>query len=155
LSTRCDYGLCRRTTELGGFDDGNKLDVAAGHSDLFGTIEERASFGRATDDASEGATLTKQGEPGREFMIITAGTARVDIDASTVAHLGPGDFLGELAVISGTPRTATVSATSEMTVEVLNRREFMSLLDQSAGLGRKILVGAVKRLQMNERTKTN
>ena len=103
----------------------------------------------------EGATLTKQGEPGREFMIITAGTARVDIDASTVAHLGPGDFLGELAVISGTPRTATVSATSEMTVEVLNRREFMSLLDQSAALGRKILVGAVKRLQMNERTKTN
>jgi len=106
-------------------------------------------------ELKEGATLTRQGEPGREFMVISRGTAKVEIDNETVAHLGPGDFLGELAVISGTPRTATVTATSEMTVEILNRREFMSLLDESAALGRKILVGAVKRLQMNERTKTN
>jgi len=106
-------------------------------------------------ELKEGATLTRQGEPGREFMVISRGTAKVEIDGATVAHLAPGDFLGELAVISGTPRTATVTATSEMTVEILNRREFMSLLDESAALGRKILVGAVKRLQMNERTKTN
>lgn len=106
-------------------------------------------------EIKEGATLTRQGEPGREFMIISSGTAKVDIDGVTVAHLGPGDFLGELAVISGTPRTATVTATSPMVVEILNRREFMALLDESANLGRKILVGAVKRLQMNERTRTN
>lgn len=106
-------------------------------------------------EIKDGATLTKQGEPGREFMIISSGTAKVDIDGVTVAHLGPGDFLGELAVISGTPRTATVTATSPMIVEILNRREFMALLDESANLGRKILVGAVKRLQMNERTRTN
>ncbi len=106
-------------------------------------------------DVKEGATLTKQGEPGREFMIISAGTAKVEIDGQTVAHLASGDFLGELAVISGTPRTATVTATSAMVIEVLNRREFMSLLDESESLGRKVLVGAVKRLQINERTKTN
>ncbi|MFT5267128.1 MAG: CRP/FNR family cyclic AMP-dependent transcriptional regulator [Acidimicrobiales bacterium] len=106
-------------------------------------------------EIKEGATLTRQGAPGREFMIISGGTAKVEIDGQTVAHLAAGDFLGELAVISGTPRTATVTATSAMTVEVLNRREFMSLLDESASLGRKVLVGAVKRLQTNERTKTN
>ena len=106
-------------------------------------------------DIKEGIKLTKQGEPGREFMIIRDGTAVVDIDGSTVAHLGPGDFLGELAVLSGTPRSATVTATSAMVVEVLNRREFMALLDQNASLSRKILVGAVKRLQENERPKTN
>ncbi|MDC1388835.1 cyclic nucleotide-binding domain-containing protein [Acidimicrobiales bacterium] len=103
----------------------------------------------------EGATLTRQGEPGQEFMIISSGTAMVEIDGQTVAHLAAGEFLGELAVISGTPRTATVTATSPMIIEILNRREFMALLDESATLGRKILVGAVKRLQMNERTKTN
>ena len=103
----------------------------------------------------EGATLTRQGEAGREFMIICSGTAKVEIDDVTVAHLGPGDFLGELAVISGTPRTATVTATSAMVVEILNRREFMALLDESSKLGRKILVAAVKRLQINERTRTN
>ena len=106
-------------------------------------------------EVKEGATLTRQGEPGREFMIITSGTAKVDIDGATVAHLSAGDFLGELAIISGTPRTATVTATSPMVLEILNRREFMSLLDESAQLGRKILVGAVKRLQENEQTKTN
>lgn len=103
----------------------------------------------------EGATLTRQGEPGQEFMIISSGTAMVEIDGQTVAHLAAGEFLSELAVISGTPRTATVTATSPMIIEILNRREFMALLDESATLGRKILVGAVKRLQMNERTKTN
>jgi len=106
-------------------------------------------------DVKEGATLTRQGEPGREFMIIIDGTAQVVIDGQTVAHLGPGDFLGELAVISGVKRTATVVATSDMSLEVLNRREFMSLLDESSSLGRKILIGAVKRLQMNERPRTN
>lgn len=106
-------------------------------------------------DVKDGATLTRQGEPGREFMIIADGTARVEIDEQTVAHLGRGDFLGELAVISGTPRTATVIATSPMELEVLNRREFMALLDESSSLSRKILVGAVKRLQQNERTRTN
>lgn len=102
-----------------------------------------------------GKALTKQGSPGREFMIIREGTAKVEIDGSTVAHLSAGDFLGELAVISGAPRTATVVATSEVIVEVLNRREFMALLDESNDLAKKILIGAVKRLQQNEGTRTN
>lgn len=100
-------------------------------------------------------TLTKQGDLGREFMIITDGTANVDIDGTVVARLSPGDFLGELAIISGAPRTATVTATSEMTLEVLNRREFMAMLDESTSVAKKILIGAVKRLQENESTKTN
>jgi len=106
-------------------------------------------------DVDDGATLTRQGDVGREFMIIRDGTARVEIDGTTVAHLGPGDFLGELAIISGTPRSATVTATSAMVLEVLNSREFMAMLDESGPLSRKVLVGAVKRLQENERTKTN
>ena len=69
-------------------------------------------------DVAKDSTLTRQGEPGREFMIIVTGTAKVEIDGATVAHLAPGDFLGELAVISGTPRTATVTATSPMTLQV-------------------------------------
>jgi len=103
----------------------------------------------------DGKVLTEQGSLGREFMVIIDGTAEVDIDGSIVARLGPGDFLGELAVISGAPRTATVRTTSPMVIETLNRREFMALLDQSPALSKKILVGAVKRLQANEGTKTN
>ena len=108
-----------------------------------------------TVTAKPGSALTKEGDLGREFMIITDGTANVEIDGNVVARLSPGDFLGELAIISGAPRTATVTATSEMTLEVLNRREFMAMLDESTSVAKKILIGAVKRLQENESTKTN
>jgi len=103
----------------------------------------------------EGKVLTEQGTRGREFMVIVDGSAEVDIDGTVVAQLGPGDFLGELAIISGAPRSATVRTTSTTLIETLNRREFMALLDESPTLSKKILVGAVKRLQANEANKAN
>lgn len=106
-------------------------------------------------DLKEGRALTRQGEVGREFMIILDGTAVVRRNGRKVADLGPGDFLGELAVLSGAPRTADVVATSPMTIETLNRREFMSLLDESAAIAKKILVGAVKRLHELDSSKTS
>ena len=93
-----------------------------------------------------GRDLTVQGTPGREFMIIVEGEASVRRNGRLIASLGPGDFFGELAVVAGLPRTATVTAESEMLVETLNRRELSSLLDASPRLTKKILVGAVKRL---------
>ena len=108
-------------------------------------IKKVASF-MTTIDVREGRDLTVQGTVGREFMIIAEGEATVRRNGRLVATLGPGDFFGELAVIAGVPRTATVTAESPMVVEALNRREFSSLLDESPKLSRKILVGAVKRL---------
>lgn len=102
----------------------------------------------------EGKTLTRQGEVGREFMVILEGEAVVKRNGRTVAKLGPGDFLGELAVLSGAPRTADVIATTPMLLETLNRREFMSLLDESAIIAKKILIGAVKRLHDLDSSKT-
>jgi CRP-like cAMP-binding protein len=93
-----------------------------------------------------GRDLTVEGEPGREFMIILEGTATVRRNGRVVATLGPGDFFGEMAVVAGVPRTATVTADTDMTLEALNRREFSTLLDESPKLAKKILVGAVKRL---------
>jgi len=103
----------------------------------------------------EGRELTRQGEPGREFLIILEGTAVVKRNGRKIADLGAGDFLGELAVLSGAPRTATVVATSDMTLEALNRREFMAVLDESPSLAKKILIGAVKRLQDIDSSKTS
>lgn len=97
-------------------------------------------------DVRQGKVLTREGEPGREFMIIVAGEAEVRRDDQTIATLGPGDFFGELAVLAGVPRTATVVAITDMTVEALNRREFSTLLDDNPRLAKKILLGAVRRL---------
>jgi len=83
-------------------------------------------------------------------MIIVEGEASVRRNGRLIASLGPGDFFGELAVVAGVPRTATVTAESEMLIETLNRREFSSLLDESPRLAKKILVGAVKRLHAIE-----
>ncbi len=93
-----------------------------------------------------GRVLTKEGDPGREFMIIIEGTATVKRKGRVLARLGPGDFFGELAVVAGVPRTATVIADTDMIIETLNRREFSSLLDESPRIAKKILVGAVRRL---------
>ena len=71
-----------------------------------------------------------------------------------LARVGAGDFLGELAVIAGVPRTATVTADTDMVLSVLNRREFSSLLDEQPGIARKVLVGAVRRLHEIEPTLT-
>src|SRR2546421_12588428 len=67
-----------------------------------------------------GRVLTQQGETGREFMIIANGNATVRRNGRKVATLGPGDFFGELSVLAGVPRTATVTADTDMVVEVLN-----------------------------------
>lgn len=102
----------------------------------------------------EGRDLTREGEIGREFMIISNGTADVRKNGRKVATLKKGDFLGELAVLSGAPRNATITTTSSCTLETLNRREFMSLLDESPKIAKKVLLGAVKRLHENSNSKT-
>ena len=106
-------------------------------------------------DVKEGRALTREGEVGREFMIIMEGTAVVRRNGRKIAELGAGDFLGELAVLSGAPRTADVIASSDMVLQTLNRREFMSLLDESAAIAKKVLIGAVKRLHDLESSKTS
>ncbi len=124
--------------------------------DLFSELSNRelkkvASF-MTPINVKAGRDLTVQGKPGREFMIIAEGTATVRRDGRVIASLGPGDFFGELAVIAGVPRTATVTAETDMVIQALNRREFSSLLDGSPKLAKKILVGAVKRLHEIERS---
>ncbi len=124
--------------------------------DLFSELSNRelkkvASF-MTPISVRAGRDLTVQGKPGREFMIIAEGTATVRRDGRVIASLGPGDFFGELAVIAGVPRTATVTADTDMVIQALNRREFSSLLDGSPKLAKKILVGAVKRLHEIEQS---
>jgi len=97
-----------------------------------------------------GKVLTKEGEAGREFMIIASGTATVRRKGRKIATLGPGDFFGELALLAGVPRTATVIAETDMIVEALNRAEFATLLDESPSIARKVLSAVAKRTYDNE-----
>jgi CRP-like cAMP-binding protein len=86
-----------------------------------------------------GAVLTKQGAVGREFFLVTSGTARCYIDGKQVARFGPGDFFGEMALLDQAPRTATIVADDSMDLLVLDAREFDSLLDDAPSITRKLL----------------
>ena len=97
-----------------------------------------------------GKVLTKEGDAGREFMIIASGSASVRRKGRKIATLGPGDFFGELALLAGVPRTATVIAESDMIVEALNRAEFATLLDESPSIARKVLSAVARRTYDND-----
>ena len=81
-----------------------------------------------------GRTLAEEGTVGREFFVIERGTAEVTQNGRVVSMLGPGDHFGEIALLHKGPRTASVTATSDMTVEVLTRSEFADLLDRAPEL---------------------
>ena len=101
-----------------------------------------------------GRQLIKEGDVGREFMIILDGSAAVRRRGRKIADLGPGDFLGEVSVLSGAPRTADVVATTDMTVEVLTGGELSSLLEENVKMTKKILMGALSRLAELEKSNT-
>ncbi len=77
-----------------------------------------------------GRRLTTEGARGQEFVVILTGTVEVSKHDRKVATLGPGDFVGEIALLTGRPRTATVVATSAVVVLVIPRHRFQVLVDR-------------------------
>ncbi len=97
-------------------------------------------------DIKKGKEFIIEGKPGREAFILLEGTASVHRGKRLIATLGPGDIIGEMAILAGHPRSATVRAETDIVCEVLDRREFSSLLDEVPTIARKIMVTAIKRL---------
>jgi CRP/FNR family transcriptional regulator, cyclic AMP receptor protein len=77
-----------------------------------------------------GASLVKEGEPGESFMIIREGTATVEQSGRMLRELGTGDFLGEIALIDGGPRTASVTALGPVNALVIDRAGFSRLMSE-------------------------
>jgi CRP-like cAMP-binding protein len=104
---------------------------------------------RASDevDVPEGRVLCKEGQTGREFFLILAGTASVKRNGRKVATLGKGQFFGEMALLDRGPRSATVVADTDMTLLVLGQREFGGLVDEVSGLAHKLLAAMASRLR--------
>ena len=94
-----------------------------------------------------GKTLTKEGDRGREFMVIVDGSAEVRKKGRRLNLLGSGDFLGEIALISGGPRTATVTTTSETDLLVLTDRAFSAVTKKMPSIHASVLKALSERLQ--------
>jgi CRP-like cAMP-binding protein len=94
-----------------------------------------------------GRVLTHQGGLGLEFLLILDGGARVERDGTVIARLGPGEFFGEMSLIDGLPRSASVIAESPSVLLVVDARSFGKILDAVPGLQRKVLIALCGRLR--------
>lgn len=98
-------------------------------------------------DFQAGEVLMTEGETGHEFYAIIDGEVGVTTGGDTVAKLGPGAYVGEMALLDPGPRTATVTALRDTQAVLLSSREFYAAIDEVPGLSRKLLAGMAKRLR--------
>jgi CRP/FNR family transcriptional regulator, cyclic AMP receptor protein len=97
-------------------------------------------------DIPEGKVLTREGDRGREFFVVLEGSADVTRDSQALPPLGAGDFFGEIALVTDTARTATVTASSPMRTLVITDRAFRELLRNSPEIQGKVLTAVADRL---------
>jgi CRP-like cAMP-binding protein len=97
-------------------------------------------------DLPKGKNLTREGERGREFFVLIDGEAEVRKGGRRVNTLGPGDFLGEISLITKVPRTATVTTSGPTRALVITDRAFSQLLRHSPEISRGVLEAVGERL---------
>ena len=117
------------------------------------TRRERRTVARHMQIAElpAGADLVIEGEVGDALFLILSGEAVVLRDGVEVNRVGEGSYFGELAILDGSPRSATVRAESDVTVAVLGIRMFRTLLRELPDLAEQLLVGLAGQLRDAQR----
>jgi CRP-like cAMP-binding protein len=127
-----------------------KLDLIASVP-LFAGLDKREIqfLGKIMDDVdvADGKVLTREGARGGEFFIVLEGSILIERDGKELNRLGPGDFLGEIALIDQGPRTATATAVGPARLMVLTSAAFASMLGQNPGVESKILRVLARRVR--------
>jgi len=98
-------------------------------------------------EVTAGTHLTDEGKYGRDFFVVLSGSASCEVGGRRIRTFERGDFFGELALIAGGPRSATIIAETPMVVLALDRREFNTVLHTSPTVALKVLRSVASRLQ--------
>lgn len=114
--------------------------------------KELAEIASLADEVElpEGRVLCREGRPGAECFVVVSGEARATLRGEELGVLGPGAIIGEMALLDGGPRSATVTAITPMEVLVLEPRSFSGLLARHGTVTRKLLgtlAGRVREVQ--------
>lgn len=121
---------------------------------LFSTCSRRelSRIARTCDeiDVQAGRVLTKEGESGREFFVIRSGQATVRRNNRKIASVGPGQYFGELSLLSRLPRNSTITADTDMDLLVLGQRELSALIEDVPSIAHKMLEAMAKRLSESD-----
>jgi CRP/FNR family transcriptional regulator, cyclic AMP receptor protein len=103
-------------------------------------------------DVPDGQVLTREDLPGSEFFVIISGTVRVERAGATLRMMGPGEFLGEIALIDDGPRTATAVTEGPTTLLVLTRPGFRALMEKHEPIEHAVLHALAERVRHLEPT---
>lgn len=123
-----------------------KVDLFAGLSKK--SLEKVAQHVRNVQHA-QGKEIAVEGQGGIAFHMVQTGSAEVLVGGEVVRTLGPGDYFGELTLIDGKPRSATVRVTSDMTTHTLVAWSFSPLLDEPE-VAKSLLLAMCARLRQAE-----
>jgi CRP-like cAMP-binding protein len=115
---------------------------------------ELGELAASTDELAlpEGRVLAREGRSGREFFVLVDGTVCVSRGGRTLTELGAGDWFGEIALVTGAPRTATVTATSPVDVLVLDERAFRRVVQEMPSIALKVMASLGQRLAADARS---
>jgi CRP-like cAMP-binding protein len=94
-----------------------------------------------------GYVLVHEGDWGREVFIIEDGVAEVAVDGRQQAVLGPGSFVGKMAVLDQGRRSASVAAVTPLRLLVLESRAFLAVLEDNPSISRRLMAGLSHRLR--------
>ena len=103
-------------------------------------------------EAPAGMVITQIGEPGDSFFVIIDGMAAVRTPVGAGSQLHPGEFFGEMSLLDGEPRSATIVATTDLRLLVVDRSHFWRLLDEAPDLIRGMLTILSRRVRRLEQT---
>ncbi len=99
---------------------------------------------------SAGEVMAEEGKHGIGFFVIESGTASVTVRGEERTTLGPGGYFGEIALIDDGPRTATVTATSDLRAHVLIAWDFRPMVKEDPELCWSLLEGVAQMLRTRE-----
>jgi CRP-like cAMP-binding protein len=117
------------------------------------TKQELTHIARAAKQVTHrsGAVLAREGQTGVGFFLIVEGTAGVKVGDRTRTKLKSGDFFGEISLLDGGPRTATVTAETEVTMLGLTPWDFKRLIESSPAIASKMLKVMAQRLRSSSK----
>jgi CRP-like cAMP-binding protein len=118
------------------------------------TRRQLKAVARITDviEVPAGTAIARQGQPGNEFYLIVDGSARVEVSPRKRSKLAPGAYFGEMSLLDGGERSATVVAETPMRLLVIKRRDFTTLLREAPELTQSILATLSRRVRQAEQT---
>jgi CRP-like cAMP-binding protein len=113
------------------------------------TARQRRTIARHAQIAElpAGVDLIKEGEPGDALFVILDGEAMVHREGVELDRVGPGAYFGEMAILDGEPRSATVVATTDVKVAVIGIRMFRTMLREFSDLAEQLLIALAGELR--------